>query len=387
MTSPDFVVVGGGIAGCSLAYELVVRGATVRLFERESLAAAASGLSPGNLLALDADPRIRRMRDVSVKAYLQLGGGPPDPRLEEVDQLQIAVRTEDLARLDQLRVAAAGIGLDTEPLDPGDLRARFPGLAPEIVGGLLVPGATVIHSAAATRAFAEAARARGAVFTTDCQITRVAVEGGRASGVLTDTGRTAAGAVVLANGPWLIDLLPTAPIGTTRGWLLKVTGVAPGWPMVREVRALAASISGQAEAPTAADLVAGVGRAPSITERFLLRPLGDGSGLVGNLVADSFGEQLTDADACGRLARLLSSRAPGLAKAQVIDAWSALRPMTPDELPLVGPAAMPGLYLHAGHGHYGMMSAPATAAWLAESLLGIRHAPELADLAPARYGI
>jgi D-amino-acid dehydrogenase len=88
--------------------------------------------------------------------------------------------------------------------------------------------------------------------------------------------------------------------------------------------------------------------------------------------------------------RLLAAARPYLAGWQPdadgpVEAWTGLRPATPDGLPLIG--ALPGLdgvYLATGHGMLGVTLAPATAALLAPLVLENRAAAELAPFDPAR---
>ena len=77
--------------------------------------------------------------------------------------------------------------------------------------------------------------------------------------------------------------------------------------------------------------------------------------------------------------------APGLARVPVVAAWSALRPMTPDGMPVAGRAGLDNLYVHGGHGSIGMMTAPATARRLARAILWGEESPELVRLDPLRF--
>ena len=64
----DVVVVGGGIAGTSIAWELSRRGSAVTLFEQANLGAGASGRNTGTLLRLRAAP-ISRFTILSGKSF------------------------------------------------------------------------------------------------------------------------------------------------------------------------------------------------------------------------------------------------------------------------------------------------------------------------------
>jgi glycine/D-amino acid oxidase-like deaminating enzyme len=59
--------------------------------------------------------------------------------------------------------------------------------------------------------------------------------------------------------------------------------------------------------------------------------------------------------------------------------------MTPDGLPLAGPAEPDGLLIHGGHASLGMQAAPATAAWLAAWMHGEPAPSALEQLRPDRF--
>ena len=86
-----------------------------------------------------------------------------------------------------------------------------------------------------------------------------------------------------------------------------------------------------------------------------------------------------------RLAQRALSLAPGLAALSVSNAWYGLRPMTADGLPMAGATVIEGLYLHGGHGSLGMQAAPATARWLAHTMIENQPGPEMTWLSPARF--
>src|SRR6185436_5637525 len=87
-------VVGGGIAGTTIAWELARRGTAVTLFEQASLASGASGRNTGTLLH-QTEPVVAAMFDASVARYAGL-----DVRFTAREQLWLA-RTPA-----QLKVAA-----------------------------------------------------------------------------------------------------------------------------------------------------------------------------------------------------------------------------------------------------------------------------------------
>jgi glycine/D-amino acid oxidase-like deaminating enzyme len=258
----------------------------------------------------------------------------------------------------------------------------MPELDLRAAGGYALRGAYTVDGEAATRAFAEAAREAGATIRTGVRVGAVA-----AGGLITDDGPFAADAIVLATGPWLADLLPDAPLRAGRGWLMRTSRLPFAVPWIVEEDSWPDQVVlGRAAEPALlADLAAGA-HDRSVAQTFLLCPLPGGDALLGASLSTSLRDAIEGADAPAALARRALEVAPGLARTiGITRAWSGLRPMTPDGLPLVGPTDVEGVYVHGGHASLGMQAAPATARWLAAHMHGEKTDPTLEDLWPSRF--
>lgn len=374
----DCVVIGGGIAGCTVAYELARRGKRVTLLEQHALAHAASGRNMG-LLLNQVEPEVVRIMQLALGVYREVEPAFPFG-LRRVDQLLLARDEAQLARTEAVTAAMMGIGVEVEKLDRDVLFAELPFLSADVAGGALVRGAWAVQPAAATRAFAEAAREAGAEIRTGVRVASVTK-----SGVVSDDGPLTADAVVIASGPWLPELAPAVPITAARGWVMR-TGPLPHsvqW-IIEEMSWPDQDLLGRAaKAVTLAELAAGDHDAPG-AEAFALAPQPDGSALLGTSLARSLLEAVEGVDMPRRLARRALAIAPGLAGVPVNAAWPGTRPMSPDGMPLAGELGG-GVWIHGGHGSIGMMAAPATARWLVDAMLGVGAASELDRLSPARF--
>jgi glycine/D-amino acid oxidase-like deaminating enzyme len=361
----DVAVVGGGIAGTTIAWELARRGAAVTLFERAWLGAGASGRNTGTLLH-QTEPLVAAMFSASLDAYRSIGFS-----WTAREELLLA-RTPE-----QLRVAAAkaaAIGGATA-VTGDDLRSAFAPFGPDVLGGQVLAGVGTVDPDAATRAFADAARSAGAVIRTGVRVGSVT-----AGGVVTDAGGFAADAVVVAAGPWMADLV-RVPVKAGRGWLLQADRLDVPW-IVEEVSWPDQVDLGRAAEPVSiADVAAGRVDVP-VGECALLCPQPGGDGLIGASLSTSLRDAVEGVDAPRRIASRVLSVAPGL-RARIVRAWWGLRPMTPDGLPLAG--ACDGIWVHGGHGSLGMQAAPATAAWLAASMHGEPVPPMFEELRPERF--
>jgi D-hydroxyproline dehydrogenase subunit beta len=374
----EFLVIGGGIAGCTVAYELARRGERVTLLEQRSLATAASGRNMG-LLINQVEPEALRMMEHALAIYREVERFAP-LNLRRGDQLLLARRPEQLGSMEERARAMAAVGLHPEVLDPDELRRRWPGLAADVAGGALVPGGWLLDPALATVAFAEAARSAGADIRTG-----VRVLSARPDGVLTDAGRLAADAVVVAAGPWLADLVPDVPIGAARGWVMRTGPLSdpPPW-IVEEMSWPNQDVLGRAaRRPTLAEVAAGGFDAPAV-EAVAIAPQPDGTCLIGTSMAPSLRDVVEGVGMPSRVARRALSAVPGLAEATIVASWSGMRPMTPDGEPIAG-RCDGGLWIHGGHGSIGMQAAPATARWLVDAMLSGDTPSEVAALAPQRF--
>ena len=198
----DVAIVGGGIVGCALAAFLAEDGARVRLYERDELAAGASGRNSG-LLQHPMDAALAGVFAASVALYRELGHGFALP----AEPVGVLVVAEDAVALEPTRadLAARFPELRAEALDPVALRQAEPALAEGLAAFLLHTGLPV-PPAAATQAFAARARAAGAGLFEGTAATPL-VDDGRAIGVRTAGGTRPAGAVVIAAGPWTSALV------------------------------------------------------------------------------------------------------------------------------------------------------------------------------------
>jgi glycine/D-amino acid oxidase-like deaminating enzyme len=265
--------------------------------------------------------------------------------------------------------AAAELGRDwpelrPQLLGPSELRDLEPGLGRKLWGCRLETGYPA-QPAAATLAFAERARRAGALLHSG----RTAwpwIKAGAARGLLASGEHCAAGAVLVAAGPWTPEV-----IDPTRAW----RPIVPVWGVVVEVRL--------ADPPRHVLEEVGVEEAVQggMASLFSL-VAADGVVSVGSTF---LGEEPDPAVWAGALRRAGERFVPALAEARVERARACARPQSLDGRPLVGPiGGVEGLWAAAGHGPWGISAGPATARVVAEALLGSSEVPAALDA--ARFG-
>jgi glycine/D-amino acid oxidase-like deaminating enzyme len=347
--APDVAVIGGGIVGCALAAFLAEGGARVRLYEREAVAAGASGRNSG-VVQHPFDAALVGLYEESLAHYRELDGFPMPAA--PTGLLVVSHRPLTAERFPELA---------PELID--DARAAEPGLAAGLCAVRYETGYPV-PPAAAAHAFAARAAAAGAELRIGAAAT-VALRDGRAAGVTVGGVLEPAGAVALAAGPWSPEALGT-------GW----APIAPLWGVVVEVEL--------SDPPRHTIEESGI---DALTEG------GETAGTLFSVVTaqglSAVGSTFLPAppDAAAWAPRLLErgrEYLPALAGAQPRGMRACARPVSRDGRPLLGPlAGIEGLAVASGHGPWGISLGPASARLVADFLLG--RGPEIPpEVAAAR---
>jgi glycine oxidase len=357
--SGDVAVIGGGLIGLAIAFELAERGATVRLYDRSEPARAASWAGAGMLAPYTErleDEELLRLCEASLSEYPAFvervraaSGVDSYLRLDGI----VHAAYDDLA-LERLREhghALQARGVTCEMLDRTQILAAEPWLGYHVTGGLLVAGEGHVDNRRLGRALVAACAERGVSLVQVASL-RVECDTRRALGVRTNLGFTPAAAVVNACGAWAsqLDGLPD------------------------DARPPVEPIKGQMLALQVPDSF--VRRATWVPDAYFV-PREDGRLLVGATVERTQFDARVTAEGMHRLLHAALEAAPALALFTVSETWSGLRPGTADGRPFLGPTSLEGLYVATGHYRNGILLAPATARLLANAVGG-EAAPELA---------
>lgn len=357
-TNADVVIVGAGLAGLPIAWELLRRGATVHVLDRGRPGAGTSRVAAGMLAPItEVEP--------DDPIHLQLGQLARERWSAFVDDLrvasghEIAIRTQgtlavardrdEAEALDRFRGICDRFGLRTERLMPSAARKREPALAPTLRLALEIPDDAAVDPRTVTAALADAVVAAGGTIETDCEVRRLVVEGNRAVGVeRTDGSTVRGGAVVIAGGAESSRLAGVpdharVPVRPVKGQLL----------MLRD--------------PSG----------PGLVERVLrfgpgyLVPRDDGRYVLGATMEERGFDRTVTAWAVHDLLRDGYELVPGVLDLELVETLVGWRPTSPDGLPIVGPAHdVEGLWWATGHHRNGVLFASITGALLADGLTG-----------------
>ncbi len=357
----DVIVIGGGIIGLSLAWELSRKSAQVLVIERAELGQEAARAAGGMIADLDpvlpAD--LRELAHRSAKLYPTFV-----TNLEAESQHSIDLRDAGVIAFEEHPIA------ETE-----GIRAITPAQALALEPKLAIPpdpAYTMRERAVDPRdlvsALLLAMQRHGVRVVTGEAVQKVVVEHGHATGVLTDHATYAAPRVVNCAGAWAAQIagvkLPTLPV---KGHM-----VALAFP--------------EELAMTSAD------REEKRVLRHVLRsrwcyivPRSNGRYVVGSTVEPAGFDKSLNAYRVKRLQDAAARLIPSFAQAKIAEAWTGLRPGTPDNLPMLGATTIAGYFAAAGHYRDGILLAPVTAEVMSALILEGKTLLPMERFSPQRF--
>lgn len=202
----DVVIVGGGINGCALAYELSLKGIDVAVVERSYLASGATGRCGAGIRQQWSTRENAALAIESVKIFERLEDElGSDIGLKQGGYL-IAVHDEkDMEQAEKNVSMQRSLGLDVDILSPEEMREVVPILdvdGMDAIGATFCPTDGNADPFKTTYAYANAAMKHGAKIYRFTEVQDILTENGRVKGVKTDKGEVKADVVVNAAGAW-----------------------------------------------------------------------------------------------------------------------------------------------------------------------------------------
>ena len=198
------VIIGAGIAGCSVAYHLTKLGwHEIVVVDQGPLFETGGSTShaPGLVFQINASKTMTQFARHSVDLWTQLElDGEPCTR--QVGSMEVAWTPERLTDLKRKHGYGLAWGVECHLLSPDEARARFPLLTDRIYGALYVPSDIQTKATRSAEAMARAAERTGAQFFGGVKVTGFATAGGRVTAVQTTHGDINTDLVVAATGIW-----------------------------------------------------------------------------------------------------------------------------------------------------------------------------------------
>ncbi|MCZ8136898.1 MAG: FAD-dependent oxidoreductase [Porphyrobacter sp.] len=362
----DVLVIGGGIAGLSVAARLsaqalvtVLEGETAPGYHASGRSVAFAHYGLGNV-------PVRTLTALSMGELAAHGSVHPALHIAGADQI---------AALDELEAVHRHYACDYARIGPDAARALMPALKAEACTAALVDhGSLKLDTHAMLQAHVASLKAAGGALVTGARVSAIAREGAGWR-VATSAGDFAAPLLVNAAGAWADEVARMAgvqPIGIEPRRRTVISFAAPegedvrAWPFTK-----------------------------TVGEGFYLLPEGRGQLLASSMdqtpsdPCDAAPEELDIAIAADRV-----EQATTLPIRRIAHSWAGLRSFAPDELPVIGHAAgAPGFVWCAGQGGAGFQTAPALSRIAAAAALGLPFPEDAAAaglsfemFSPARFG-
>jgi glycine oxidase len=364
----DVIIVGGGVIGCSIAWRLAQAGLKVTVFERgrvgcEASRAAAGMLSPQGESQtpgpfFDLCLRSRAMYRSFAEELNDASG--IDVEYKDEGTLFVVLQGEDDEEKTRWARWQLEAGLPLEHVSADDLRKIEPAVTESATRAIFLPEEHQVENRRVMDALEVAMKRAGAELIEGAEVTALATERGRVTGVVLPGRRLDAGAVIVAAGTWSSPLLE--PLGLNvrvipaRGQMIAVRGGAR--PINRVLH----------------------------SSRVYVVPRNDGRILIGATVEYAGFRKSVSVGGVHALLDAALEIVPALEGFEMIESWAGLRPDTEDHMPVIGPTGIANLLLATGHFRNGILLAPITAELVAGVIRSGCVPDELRPFGVERFG-
>jgi sarcosine oxidase, subunit beta len=368
MESADVVIVGGGISGCALAYQLAKREVDVVLLERETLGSQSTGKCAGGVrqqFSTEDNVRVMRLSVKLLESFEQETGHPADFR--QIGYLFVFTQPQQVEDFRHNMEMWHRVGLtEARWVDPAEAAKMVPVLnVDDVLGCTFCPTDGIASPNDVTFGYATAARRLGARLKEGVEVTGIDVASGRVQGVRTSDGDIATRLIINCAGPW------AASIGRMAGLEIPVL------PYRRHIAVTGSFPAVPRNTPMTVDFHTSL----------YFHPEGDGV-LMGMSDRAEPPAYVTDVnwEFLEKMFEQAARRAPALAGAGVKTAWAGLYESTPDHQAILGPIAeVEGFWCAAGFSGHGFMQAPAASLLLTQLLLDKKSEIDISSFAFERF--
>jgi glycine/D-amino acid oxidase-like deaminating enzyme len=367
-STADVVMIGGGVIGASILFNLGRLGVTdTLLLEKDVLGSGSTGRSQAICRMHYSNPVTANMAWKSLAVFTNFDeavGG--ESGFVETGYL-VVVSQEDGAGLAKNVAMQTGLGIDTMRVTAKDLEDIAP-MVSVTEGEVMAwePQSGYADTYMVTTSYAKRAREMGAEIVLRNPATSIEISGGRVKAVVTAEGRVETPVAVVAAGPWSKEVL--GQIGVD----------VPLVPVRHQVASITRPVDKLPLHPTVGD----------IAQSFSFRPDGSSLTMMGfgpdeEVEVETYNQGVdmdVMADAMGRLTR----RIPAMSDAYYRGGWSGLFTTTPDWHPILDAVpGIDGLYCAVGFSGHGFKLSPMIGVTMAELI--IEGAGKTVDISPLRF--
>ena len=367
-TTAEVVVIGGGVIGTSLLFNLGRLGVTdTLLVEKDVLGSGSTGRSQTMCRMHYSNPVTAIMAWESLGIFThfrEVVGG--ESGFVETGYL-LVVNEEDRGSLERNVAMECQLGIDTKQITADDLRDIAPMVSiseDEVIAWEPQSGYADAHMV--TTSYGIRAREMGSKISLKNAATGIEIENGRVKAVTTEQGRVETPVAVVASGPW------------SKNVLAKVDVDVPLVPVRHQVASLSRPVENIALHPMVSDIALSFSFRPDGPEQTMM-----GFGPAEEVDLETY-NQGVDLEVMADALHCLARRIPAMAEAEFRRGWSGLFTTTPDWHPILDAVpGIEGLYCAIGFSGHGFKLSPMVGVTMAE--LVVEGKASSVDISPLRF--
>ncbi|MFH5831459.1 glycine oxidase ThiO [Halalkalibaculum sp. DA384] len=363
-------IIGGGIIGLSIGWQLLRRGAEVTLFEKgtvgqEASRAAAGMLAPYAEVGFE-EIELMKLGQESLRLYPRFLEELAEdvenvPEFDRCGTMLVGVDRDDTEHLQRLYNFREELSLTVEMITGTEAREREPLLSPKIVSAVWLPDDAQIDNRALVRCLRKAFESRGGLLLEKNAVQQIDLAGGTLRGLSTASSNFKFDKVILAAGCWS---------GKIAGIPDKIK------PPIRPVKGQIITLQQTDDCD-----LKGIVRSP----RFYLVPKEDGTIRLGATSEEKGFDQTPTAGGQKELLEEAWEAVPSIYDLPLVETIAGLRPASRDHAPIIGQTEMEGLYYATGHYRHGILLTPITVYSIADEILDGTVAEVLEPFRPGRF--
>lgn len=368
MTAPTFdvVIIGAGIVGAACALECVNAGLKVAIVEAKIIGGGATAAGMGHLTVMDDSEAQFALTNYSCHLWREVKEDLPETvEYESCGTIWVATDDEEMEEVRRKEKYYNDRNVPVEVLDSKAICEAEPNLRPGLLGGLRVPGDSVIYPPCAAKYFVDRAVNQGAQLFLGKSVQQI--KGDRV--VLHDGSTLTANVIVNAAGSWSPQLTTGIDVKKRKGHLL----ITDRYPKFVRHQLVELGYLKSAHSLTAESVA------------FNIQPRKTGQMLIGSSRQFGVDSSAVETTMMTRMLQRALEYMPSLANLSSIRTWTGFRAATPDKLPLIGPCeGSKHLYLATGHEGLGITTSLGTAKLLVDQIMGRTSAIPFAAYLPTR---
>ncbi len=347
-------IIGGGVIGLSIGWQLIRRGRNVEIFESSEAGKGASWVSAGMLAPVSEagfeEMDLLKLNLASIEQYPKFADELQEDSGIDIDfrtegTMMIAVDRDQSERLRRLYEFRKSIELPVEWLTGSEAREREPELSPAIISAVWIPNDYQVDNRNLVKALIGAVKKRGGFLHEHTPVDSIEISGDRLSGISVNGEKRNYSTVVLANGAWARkmnglpdDLRP--PVRPVKGQILTLR-MTDNFGLQIVIRSPEAYFA----------------------------PKKDGRLIVGATVEEKGYEMFPTAGGVKNILESAWEAVPGIYDLPIEEINVGLRPSSRDNAPILSDTPVAGLYMATGHYRHGILLTPVTAYEMAELII------------------